>query len=308
MGWNDTTGHPYTFPLLDYAFNEDIAIPSGGTWSDSLVWDGHDYNDGYGHDFGSIQWGNIEVIAAVFNSQVHQGFSDPPSGSPFDAYWVDDAAGIWLGTQHPPNDPQDPNPANGATNVDVTKDIGWFCSDPDISDSLTYDLYFGTTNPPTLLAEDLIEPKYDPGRMEFLTQYYWRIVVTDCYDNSVEGPLWSFTTSDQYDIVAPTVSLDKPRAGYIYVKDNDGSARLFFDVAFLFGSITIAAQASDEQSGVDRVEFLIDGVYKASAYTAPYTFFWDERLLPFKAHTLTVVAYDEAGNDAQQQITVRKFL
>jgi hypothetical protein len=110
MGWNDTVGHPYTFPLLDYAFNQDISIASGGTWTGSLIWDGHDHYDGQGNDFGNIQFGNLEVIAAVFNSEVHQGFSDPPSGNPFYAYYVDDAAGVWLGNPHPPAAPTNPKP------------------------------------------------------------------------------------------------------------------------------------------------------------------------------------------------------
>jgi len=90
MGWNDHNGNPYTFPFLDYAFNEVISVTAGGTWQDSIIWDGHNYNDGHGHNFGSITMNNIMVIAAVFNAQWHQGYSDTPPNNPFDAYYVDE--------------------------------------------------------------------------------------------------------------------------------------------------------------------------------------------------------------------------
>jgi hypothetical protein len=86
MGWHDTAGDPYTFAFLDYAFNQDISIAPGGTWTGSVTWDGHNYNDGHGNDFGKITPNNITVIAGVFNSQWHQGYSNPPYGNPFDAY------------------------------------------------------------------------------------------------------------------------------------------------------------------------------------------------------------------------------
>ena len=40
MGWKDTSGYLYTFPFLDWAFNEEISIPAEATWSDSTTWDG----------------------------------------------------------------------------------------------------------------------------------------------------------------------------------------------------------------------------------------------------------------------------
>ena len=75
MGWYDTAGHPYTFPFLNYAFNEDITIASGDAWSGSTTWDG----DNYG--YGNIYYGNLMVIAVVFNSEWHQGYSYPPSST-----------------------------------------------------------------------------------------------------------------------------------------------------------------------------------------------------------------------------------
>jgi len=308
MGWNDTTGHPYTFPLLDYAVNQDISIASGGTWTRSLIWDGHDHYDVQGNNFGAIQFGNLQVIAAVFNSEVHQGYSYPPSGYPFDAYYVDDAAGVWLGTPHPPEVPTNPKPVDGAINVDVTKDLTWTNSDPDIGEDVYSDLYFGTTNPPPLLQANIFETTYDVGIMEFNTTYYWKIVAHDNHGQVTEGPLWSFTTASVPDVTPPTVTIEKPKNGYFYIQDNDGRQRLFLNKTLIIGSITIEANATDTGSGIDRVLFLIDGVQQAEISTSPYAFVWKRFSLPFLPHTISVVAYDEAGNTARQDVKARKVL
>lgn len=123
MGWLQYSGEPYTFAFLDYAFNEVISIEPSDTWSDSIIWDGHDYNDGYGHDFGTIQNGNIMVIASVFNSEGYTAYSDAPYSYnyPFTAYYVDDAIGATPQTSTAPNAPAPPTgPTNGIINVDYT--------------------------------------------------------------------------------------------------------------------------------------------------------------------------------------------
>ncbi len=308
MGWNDTMGHPYTFPLLDYAFNQDITIAPTGTWTGSMVWDGHDYDDGHGHDFGNIQFGNLAVVAAVFNSEVHQGYSDPPNGNPFDAYYVDDTAGVWLGTPHPPAVPSNPKPVDGATNVDISKDLFWMNSDPDIGEDVYSDLYFGTTNPPPLLKANIFEMTYDVGIMQFNTQYYWKIVAHDNHGQVTEGPIWSFTTGSVPDNTPPTVILEKPKTGYFYIQDNDGMQRLLLKNTLIIGKITIEANATDAESGIDRVSFLIDGVEQAEITTSPYVFVWTRFSLPFIPHTISVVAYDEMENNARQDIKALKFL
>ncbi len=309
MGWNDTLGHPYTYAFLDYAFNQDVSIMSGGTWDGDLIWDGHDYNDGQGHDFSGIQYGNLEVIAVVFNSEVHQGYSDPPYGNPFDAYYVDDAAGVWLGTPHPPQVPINPKPVDGATNVDVTKDLSWTNPEhEDIGEEVYSDLYFGTTNPPPLLKANIFETKYDVGVMQFSTIYYWKIIAHDNHGQVTEGPLWSFTTGSVPDITPPVVILEKPTNGYFYLRDADGKPVDFLKKALIIGKITIMVNATDDESGIDRVSFLIDGEEQADITTSPYTFVWKRFSLPFFPHTISVIAYDEAGNSARQEtIAIKVF-
>jgi subtilisin family serine protease len=100
-----------------------------------------------------------------------------------------------------PPAPTDPSPADGATSVDVNTDLAWSdgattaLQSQETTCPTTYDVYFGTTNPPTTLAgADLIVPAYDPGLLAANTTYYWRVVAKNCCGQT-DGPAWSFRTA-----------------------------------------------------------------------------------------------------------------
>jgi hypothetical protein len=58
--------------------------------------------------------------------------------------------------------------------------------------TLSYDVYFDTTNPPPFVG-NFSAPKFTPPAIEKGTTYYWRINAVN--DNGVtEGPVWSFTS------------------------------------------------------------------------------------------------------------------
>jgi hypothetical protein len=95
----------------------------------------------------------------------------------------------------PPNTPSNPNPTNHATGVDVNADLDWTCSDPDVGDTLIYDVYFGITSTPPNVATGQSSTTYDPGTMTAGTKYYWQIVAWDNHGASTSGPVWDFTTA-----------------------------------------------------------------------------------------------------------------
>jgi len=181
MGWYDTAGHLYTFPFLQYAFNQAISVPASGSWSSSMIWNGALFNDGYGHTFAGLTQDNAFVIAAVFAS----------SGG-----YVDETAGVRVGSNRPPNAPSSPNPANGATNVKLDPTLSWQCSDPDWFDTLYYDVYFekDDATPDVLVSDDQTGTTYVPGDLDLESTYYWQIVVHDDKGATVSGPVWQFTT------------------------------------------------------------------------------------------------------------------
>ena len=87
-GWRDKDNQLYTFPLLDWAFNENISILAGDSWYNSMTW------DGTSHGYPTVTSNNTMIIAAIFNDKKHRGYSDPPNKNPFDAYYVDETIAV----------------------------------------------------------------------------------------------------------------------------------------------------------------------------------------------------------------------
>jgi hypothetical protein len=261
MGWTDTTGHLYTFPFLDYAYNGSVTVAGGDTWTDDINWDGHNYNDGYGHYFGNIQYGNVAVIATMFNNTGHQG-----------VYYVDDCAGfIVAGTG--PNQPSNPDPKDGATGVDIHKNLSWTGGGAP-GTNITYDVYFGTTNPPVLVVHNQSATIYHPGTMNYETTHYWKIVAWDQNANTSAGPVWSFTTMQTANQppAAPTItgpSQGKPKTQYIFTfttSDPDANDQVYVYVDW--GDNTTSDWVGPHTSGATFIinhEWTSKGTYTVKA-------------------------------------------
>jgi len=106
-------------------------------------------------------------------------------------------AGCTKKTTEPENSapyvPGNPIPSNGAVDQALDVDLSWTCGDPD-GDPVRYDIYFGTSSPPSVVSNNQFEWSYDPGILDFSTQYYWKIVAKDNHDHISEGNVWNFTT------------------------------------------------------------------------------------------------------------------
>ncbi|GAH83404.1 unnamed protein product [marine sediment metagenome] len=66
--------------------------------------------------------------------------------------------------------------------------------DPDVGDTVTYDVHFGTSATPPLVSNDQLATTYDPGTLGYNTKYYWKLVARDNHGAPRTGPLWDFTT------------------------------------------------------------------------------------------------------------------
>jgi hypothetical protein len=106
--------------------------------------------------------------------------------------------GLSISINNPPNTPSDPEPEDGATEVDIDADLSWDCTDPD-GDSLTYNVYFEANDPTPdeMVSENQTGTNYDPETMNYNTHYYWRIEAWDEHAASTLGPIWDFTTMSE---------------------------------------------------------------------------------------------------------------
>jgi len=181
FGWIDSGGQLYTFPFLEYAFDQGITVNAGSTWSDTVTWDGALYNNGMGTNYGTITEDNTFIIASVF---------DTTSG------YVDETAGKRVGNNRAPNTPSSPNPSSGATSINLNPTLSWTGGDPDWFDNVYYDVYFeeGDSSPDVLVSNNQPGTSYNPGTLDFDSTYYWKIVSQDEHGLTKNGPVWQFTT------------------------------------------------------------------------------------------------------------------
>ena len=200
----------------------------------------------------------------------------------------------------PPYAPSHPVPENGETNVSITTDLGWSGGDPDPDDTVRYDVYFGTTSPPSLVSSNQTTSTYDLGILAYETTYYWQIVSWDTYNASTQGQQWHFTTQHKEEGIV--VNITRPLDNSFYLRN----IRLFSlpRTTVVYGPITIKAKVTAD-AGVDRVEFYIDGKLKKTDTSSPYTYHWAP-IRSFK-HVIMVRAYDTNGHTASDEVTVFKW-
>ena len=71
--------------------------------------------------------------------------------------------------------------------------LSWTAVDAD-NDNLLYDVYLGTSNPPTQkVASDLSIATYEVSSLSAVTKYYWYVVVKDGKGGTTIGQVWDFT-------------------------------------------------------------------------------------------------------------------
>ncbi len=138
---------------------------------------------------------------------------------------------IWAFTT--PGAVGNPDPANGAADVQMNSVLTWTAAD----NATSHELYFGTdadaVGSATTDSPEYIGPRalgatsYDPGGLEWETSYAWR--VDEVYPTgTVKGLVWTFTTADfllvddfeSYDNVDPLPG--EPGVNRIFDKWIDG--------------------------------------------------------------------------------------
>ncbi|MDP8286574.1 MAG: hypothetical protein RAP03_07850, partial [Candidatus Electryonea clarkiae] len=99
-------------------------------------------------------------------------------------------------TNEPPSAPSDPSPTEGATGISLSVTLAWLCEDPD-DDTLTFDIYFGTTSNPPLIISGFEDIELEQSGLNYETTYYWKVVADDGHEHSTSSVVWSFTTFEE---------------------------------------------------------------------------------------------------------------
>ena len=104
----------------------------------------------------------------------------------------------------PPIKASSPSPYNGATGTKMTPILSWGAGDF----AASHEVYFGTdanavkdadkSSPEYKGTKALGDESYDPGKLAWVTSYFWRIDEVNAInpDSPWVGSLWTFTTGD----------------------------------------------------------------------------------------------------------------
>ena len=122
------------------------------------------------------------------------------------------------------------------------------------------------------------------------------------YDSEENKTLWVNVSLKEETI---EVDIAKPLRAF-YINNN----RIMpFNKARIIGEIEIEAYIPWSWHGhgaADKVEFYIDDDLKATVASEPFNWTWNEKTIG--RHTIKVIAYDDEGNSASDEIEVWKFL
>lgn len=83
---------------------------------------------------------------------------------------------------------------NAALNT-TSANLTWNATDVDATDVLTYDVYFGTANPPTAKVSENTNSKSYAVTLEATKEYFWKVVVKDNKGGETVGQVWKFKTN-----------------------------------------------------------------------------------------------------------------
>ncbi len=94
-----------------------------------------------------------------------------------------------------PYEPSNPTPSHNSKSEDINVDLSWSGGDPE-DDPVEYDIYFAKNNDPSYIATTS-KTSYDLSTLEYDQEYFWKIVARDDNGNTIDGPLWTFSTKKE---------------------------------------------------------------------------------------------------------------
>ncbi len=223
--------------------------------------------------------------------------------SPFDADLFFCTYGKNISQNFPPYTPKRPcGSTQGKKNIDYAYNV----STRDVEENKVYYKFdWGNGGGTDWIGE------FDSGEIVTVNHawtdegvYYIKVKAKD--ENGAESS-WSDYLRVIIDETSPEIKITKPEKAF-YIQNKKIISLPLLLKPVIIGSIDIEVNASDRQSGINRVEFYIDDTLKKINTSKPYIWTWDEKT-PFRfRHTIKVICYDNKGNDAIDDITVWNFL
>jgi len=168
LAWTDTSSNESHFTVersTDGTVFSIVASPG----AESTAW-----NDS-GLESGTTYWYRVTAVngqgsSAPSNVASAQTSAPPPS--------------------NPPDAPTGPSPSDGATGVDRNADLDWASA----AGAEDYEVYFGTSDPPTYYgttpSNAIALPRLSKG-----TTYFWRVEARNAVGNTSNVGVWQFTTA-----------------------------------------------------------------------------------------------------------------
>ena len=168
-----------------------------------------------------------------------------------------------------------PQPANGAVDVQISATLNWTAADS----AASHELYFGadadavknatTTSPEYVGTRALGSESHDPGKLAWDAAYYWR--VDEVYPaETVKGLVWSFATADfiSLDDFESYNDIDPPEAASnrIFDKWLDGFGTTT-NGALVGNDLPPYAEQTTVNSGAQSMPYLYDNSLKTSEAT-----------------------------------------
>jgi endonuclease/exonuclease/phosphatase family metal-dependent hydrolase len=162
------------------------------------------------------------------------------------SFWEFQAFGTLLG---PPPPVTGLSPADGATLVPLTQPLTWTSS----SGATSYDVAFGSTNPPPVVSTSQAAASYSPGPLAFATTYYWQVTSKNA-SGSTTSSVARFTTIPQPVLttiaVTPQNSSVAAAANLMFTANGFDQQSQPFATTFVWASSAPSVGTIDPASGL----------------------------------------------------------
>ena len=203
----------------------------------------------------SVVYVDWDAFGANDGSSWENAFTDLQEGLSFAAgtFWVREirvAQGVYspegplLDLRRPGN----PNPADGAIQVNIIADLSWTAG----PGAASHDVYFGTTSLP-LFMQNQTGTTFDPGTMAYSTTYYWRIDEVGP-SRIITGAIWSFSTLS----APPPMGSNESLVSTVTVLDREATFQLINGVVIKGGYAGFGAPDPDARD-IKLYETILSG-------------------------------------------------